>query len=174
MKRLPYIFVLLMFFGLNNCGSEKAYEYDNELALFNAKHFNGFRIGDQKETVITLAKDSIEHKESELVLSKILDGEKIKYRKVNVNFDEGMVFELTVDVYLQHDSMVTSYFLKCKEKLEEIYGPSKVDNGYAAWQSPSVNNKVIEIELFDESIDHDIAMVSVNFFEDHDKSFYAE
>ena len=174
MKKGLFFFV---FFGslLNySCNTEKFDPQASELSLFSDKHFDGIQIGDSLRVILSSTTDSIEQKGGDLVITKLFDGNTIEKREVHITMDEGKAFEITVDTYLSHDSLVEGYFYDSKKKLEEIYGTSDMDNGYAAWQTPSIHKKVIEIELFDESIDYDIAMVSVNFFEDHDKSFYAE
>lgn len=174
MKKGVFSIVLFVTVLLSFCGTEKVDHVVSELSLYSKQHFDGIKIGETMQVIIEATIDSVELDGDNIVLTRPFDSDKILKRVVHVTTDEGMAYEITVDTYLSHDSLVGPYFFKCKEKLEEIYGASDVDNGYATWQSPSINKKVIEIELFDESIDHDIAMVSVNFFEDHDKSFYAE
>ena len=174
MKKSLFLFFISVSLLFYQCGTETVDQVESELSHFSNQHFGGIQIGDSLHVILSLTNDSVVQKGGDLLITKLIKGDKVEKREVHITMDEGKAFEITVDMFLKHDSIVEGYFFHCKEKLEEVYGPSDVDNGYATWQTPSIHKKVIEIELFDESIDYDIAMVSVNFFEDHDKSFYAE
>ena len=142
---------------------------------FNKGHFDGIAIGDSANYVRDLLQDSLlESSFKEMIFFAIPDDPRIEKRELRTALDNGVIYEITADFYLKSDSLIPDFFSECKASLDDIYGNSNMDEGYANWRSASVHNKVIEIELFDMSINSAFAMVSVNFFEDFDKSFYAE
>lgn len=174
MNKMRLILLLISSFLVVHCNTESKEKDIIDLDLLGQIHFNSIQIGDSLHVIQeVMSSDPIVTMEG-VLCSDTIDSQWINYRDAYFSIDAGKAFEITIDYHLTHDSIVPRFFKECKAKLDEVYGLSDMDDGYAAWSAPSIHDKVIEIELFDESIDHKIPMVSINFYEDFDKSFYAE
>ena len=173
MKKLLLSFAI--FSLVSSCAVKeepKIYSTVNELAN---GHYAQLNIGDTAELILSSFADSLVlSNTNEIVFLTKTKDNRIEKRETRTALDRGLIYEIAIDFYLKQDSLVLPFFTECKAKLDELYGSSKMDDGYAAWSSSSIHNKVIEIELFDESINSELKMVSINFYEDFDKSFYAE
>lgn len=141
---------------------------------FSNLHFDGISIGDSLNQVTRLLSDFQISSEDEVVFKKNPDENlPLKYDGYLV-FDNQILYEITIDFQLSEDSLVHDFFMECKHSLDQVYGVSEMDEGYAHWSTGSINDKVIEIELFNEYLNSQDATVTVQFFEDFEKQFYAE
>ncbi|MEM7162336.1 MAG: hypothetical protein AAF487_07820 [Bacteroidota bacterium] len=173
MKCFLYAYMIFSFFIACNPGTNA----ETVLVLDDLKkgHFAGVSIGDSAIHVSGLLEDSIvlENTNEILFLTQEVD-QRFTKREIRTAIDRSRIYEISIDFFMKSDSMTESFFMECKEMLDLQYGKSDMDEGYANWRSASVNKKVIEIELFNESMNSDMPLVSINFYEDFDKSFYAE
>lgn len=165
-----FIFFLLVLWGCKDNSPERF----NVSELLNKQHFNGILIGDSLAHITSLLNDSLFLTDDEVRFSEHIKDGYLNYYQAYVIFDNESAYEITVDFYLESDSLVKGFFMDCKQSLDENYGVSAMDEGYAHWATGSINEKVIEIELFNEFLDSEIPAVSLQFFEDFDKQFYAE
>lgn len=146
----------------------------NVLSSLSNNHFEGMNIGDSLFVISKMLNSPVVIDEEEIQFTETIHDDRLLGYKGYLIFDKSRLYEITIDFQLTADSLVDGYFMECKEALDEVYGKSDMDNGYAHWASGSINEKVIEIELFNEHLDSKMPIVSVQFFEDFDKQFYAE
>jgi len=173
MKNVLLVFAFILL--LSACTHQEVTETYSAINELEKGHYAELNIGDSASIIINTYSDSLVlSNNDELIFSAETDDQRIERREIRTALDRKLIYEIAVDFYLKEDSLILPFFNDCKGKLDELYGSSKMDEGYAAWNTSSIHNKVIEIELFDESINSELKMVSINFYEDFDKSFYAE
>lgn len=169
------LFSFLVVVLISACAQKQDVEIHSTINDLDDTHYAQITIGDSASVILDTFNDSLILSNSQEILftSKTKDS-RVQKREIRAAIDRDLIYEISIDFYLKQDSLVQPFFNECKTKLDLLYGKSQMDEGYAGWNTPSIHKKVIEIELFDESINTDLKMVTINFYEDFDKSFYAE
>jgi|GEM_PF-3833054 len=94
-------------------------------------------------------------------------------RTLYANFDQGRLYEITLDIFPSDSTALKATFDELKEIMDERFQSSNPAPGYITWKTGSANGRLIEVTLSDESLEYEAPLLMLNFMENYDRTFNA-